>query len=62
MRGDADVSLYFSCPDTDAVYAHLRGKGLDVHEPVITSCGMKQLNIKDPDGFELCFACPAESR
>jgi glyoxylase I family protein len=62
VRGHADVSLYFSCSDPNAVYAHLRGKGLDVNEPVITSYGMKQLGIKDPDGFELCFTCPADSK
>ena len=62
MRGHADVALYFSCPDTDAVYAHLRGKGWDVNAPVITSYGMKQLGIKDPDGFELCFTCPVNSK
>ena len=61
VRGHADVSLYFSCPDPDAVYAQLRDRGCDVNAPAITSYGLKQLSVKDPDGFELCFTCPVES-
>jgi catechol 2,3-dioxygenase-like lactoylglutathione lyase family enzyme len=31
----------------------------DVTEPVIRTYGMKQLNVTDPDGYHLCFQCPA---
>ena len=61
VRGHADLSLYLDCPDPDTVYAHIRSKGWEASAPVITSYGMRQVNIKDPDGFELCFICPAES-
>lgn len=50
-----DVSLYFSAPDVDAVYAHLRAQGIKVKEPTVAPYGMKQLYLHDPDGFSLCF-------
>jgi len=53
--GHNDVTLYFGCPDVDGAFAELRAKGCDLKEPEVTHYGMKQLTIKDPDGFELCF-------
>ncbi|HKS76793.1 MAG TPA: VOC family protein [Terriglobales bacterium] len=50
-----DTALYFGAPDVDAVYAHLRAKGIDVEEPKVAPYGMKQLYLHDPDGFNLCF-------
>jgi catechol 2,3-dioxygenase-like lactoylglutathione lyase family enzyme len=50
-----DTCLYFGCPDVDAAYRHLRAKGLDINEPKVAWYGMKQLYLKDPDGFGLCF-------
>jgi glyoxylase I family protein len=38
-----DVCLYFSCPDVDGAYRHLRAHGIDVKEPEIASWGAKQL-------------------
>jgi glyoxylase I family protein len=61
VRGHADLTLYFSCEDPDVVCAHLRERGCQVKDPVITTYGMKQLTIMDPDGFELCFTCPAQA-
>jgi glyoxylase I family protein len=59
VAGHADTALFFGCPDVDAAYRHLRANGLDIAEPVVRDYGMKQLYIRDPDGFELCFQCPA---
>ena len=50
-----DTALYFAAPDVDGVYAHLRAKGIPVKEPKVAPYGMKQLYLRDPDGFELCF-------
>ena len=50
-----DTGLFISCPDVDAVYEHLRDKGLAVEAPRIAPYGMKQLYVKDPDGFVICF-------
>jgi glyoxylase I family protein len=54
-----DTCLYFSCSDVDAAYRHLRAHAIDAKEPKIAPYGMKQLYIHDPDGYELCFQCPA---
>jgi catechol 2,3-dioxygenase-like lactoylglutathione lyase family enzyme len=54
-----DTGLFFACPDVDAAYRHLRARGLDVQEPTIRDYGMKQLYVKDPDGYCLCFQWPA---
>jgi glyoxylase I family protein len=56
-----DVALYFGAPDVDAVYAHLRAKGIDVKEPTLAPYGMKQLYVHDPDGFNLCFQWRTEA-
>jgi uncharacterized glyoxalase superfamily protein PhnB len=58
VRGHNDVSLYFEFRDLDALYAHLHGCHCDVAPPEDTSYGMRQLNVKDPDGYELCFTAP----
>ena len=50
-----DTCLYFSCPDVDAAYRHLRDKGIDAQPPKVASYGMKQLYVRDPDGYNLCF-------
>jgi glyoxylase I family protein len=50
-----DTVLYLGAPDVDAVYAYLRAKGFDVKEPVVAHYGMRQLYMKDPDGYGLCF-------
>ena len=54
-----DTGLFFACPDVDGAYAHLRGRGLDPAPPKVAPYGMKQLYLKDPDGFEICFQSPA---
>lgn len=55
-----DTALYFGCPDVEAVHRHLLEKGLDCGPPVVTSYGMKQLSVKDPDGYNLCFQWASE--
>jgi glyoxylase I family protein len=62
VRGHADTSLYFLAPDPDEVYAHLREKGWSVTEPATTSYGMRQVSTRDPDGFQLFFLCPTDSK
>ena len=56
-----DTVLYIGCPDTDAAYRHLLAHGLDVKPPSITHYRMKQLYVKDPDGFGLCFQWAADA-
>jgi catechol 2,3-dioxygenase-like lactoylglutathione lyase family enzyme len=52
--------LFFGCPDVDAAYQELSGKGVRVKEPVVTGYGMKQMYVRDPDGYTLCFQWAAE--
>jgi glyoxylase I family protein len=56
LHGDGlGVGLYFGCPDVDAAFEHFRRRGVDVTPPKIASYGMKQLYVRDPDGYTLCF-------
>ena len=50
--------LYIACSDADAVYQHLLSKGFKANPPKVAYYGMKQLELRDPDGFELCLQNP----
>lgn len=53
--GHPDTCIYFGCPDVDGAYDFLRAQGLEVKPPKVAPYGTKQLYIKDPDGYLLCF-------
>jgi glyoxylase I family protein len=55
-----DTGLFFGCPDIDSAYEELREKGVAVKQPRVAPYGMKQMYLKDPDGYELCFQWKAE--
>jgi len=61
MFSHRDTCLYFAAPYVDAVYAHLRAKGVAVNEPTVAPYGMKQLYLSDPDGFGICFQWKANA-
>ena len=50
-----DTTFYFGCRDVDAAYAHLLAKGIDVRPPKVSWYGMRQIHLKDPDGYLICF-------
>ena len=50
-----DTCLYFGCPDVDGAYRHLLAHGIEVEPPEIAPWGAKQLYVRDPDGYQLCF-------
>lgn len=50
-----DTCIYFGCPDPDAIYEYLTSKGVSLDPPQTAYYGMRQLYVKDPDGFNLCF-------
>lgn len=56
-----DTGLFFGCPDVDAAWRELRSKGLDLGAPKVAPYGMKQLFLRDPDGFGICFQWPAKT-
>ena len=55
-----DTCLFIGAPDVDAVYAYLRLRGIEIDPPVVRDYGMKQLSLRDPDGYGICFQWPAE--
>lgn len=61
VSAHGDTALFIGCPDVDAVYRHLRDHGQAVEAPMVTSYGMKQVYVKDPDGFTICFQWAAET-
>ena len=57
-KGHGDTILYFACPDVDGAYAELRSKGVELAPPKHAPYGMKQISLRDPDGYALCFQMP----
>lgn len=57
-----DTMLFIGSPDVDAVYAHLRTNGVAVDPPKVAPYGMKQLMLRDPDGYGVCFQWKADPR
>jgi catechol 2,3-dioxygenase-like lactoylglutathione lyase family enzyme len=53
--GHADTGLYMATPDVDAMYSYLVQRGITADRPVVRPYGMKQLYLKDPDGYGVCF-------
>jgi catechol 2,3-dioxygenase-like lactoylglutathione lyase family enzyme len=58
VEAHVDTILYLGAPDVDGVYRHLQEKGVAADPPVDAWYGMRQLTVKDPDGFLLCFQWP----
>ncbi len=57
-----DTALFIGCPDVDAAYEELRGRDVAVRKPIVTGYGMKQMYVRDPDGYGLCFQWPANGQ
>lgn len=55
-----DAAIFFGCRDLDAAYAHLRARGIAAKEPTIAPYGMKQIWLKDPDGYVICLQWRAD--
>jgi glyoxylase I family protein len=53
VAAHGDTGLFFGCPDVDGAYEELREKGVAVKPPKVAPYGMKQMSLKDPDGYEL---------
>jgi catechol 2,3-dioxygenase-like lactoylglutathione lyase family enzyme len=53
-----DIGLFFSCPDPDAAYRHFTERGVEASPPKTQGYGMRQVYVKDPDGYMLCFHWP----
>jgi glyoxylase I family protein len=53
-----DTALFFGCRDLDAAYENLCAHGLELAPPTVAPYGMKQLWLKDPDGYVICLQWP----
>jgi len=42
----------------EAAYEELRSKGVSAGTPAVAWYGMKQMNVRDPDGYLLCYQWP----
>lgn len=51
----SDTCLYFACADVDGAYDFLQSKDVAVDQPTVTAYGMKQLHLRDPDNYCICF-------
>ena len=60
VAGHNDTCLYFGAPDVDAVYTSLQEKGIESEKPKVAPYGMKQLYLRDPDGYRICFQWEAK--
>jgi catechol 2,3-dioxygenase-like lactoylglutathione lyase family enzyme len=50
-----DTALFFGCRDLDAAYRHLRAHGVAAEEPRTAPYGMRQVWLRDPDGYVVCL-------
>ena len=53
IASHSDITLYFDCDDADAAYAYLKERGVSARRPKVAPYGMKQVYLKDPDGYEI---------
>lgn len=61
IAAHGDTCLFLACPDVDGAYAELRARGLASEPPRVAPYGMKQLALRDPDGYGICLQWPAGS-
>ena len=58
MAAHRDTTIFVGCPDVDAAFAHLQALGVAAEAPHVTHYGMKQLGVRDPDGYSICLQWP----
>ncbi len=54
-KNHGDTGLFIGTPNVDAMYEFLTHRGIASEPPVVRPYGMKQLYVKDPDGYSICF-------
>ncbi len=55
VLGHGDTGSFIDASDINAMYEYLSRHGVVADAPVVTSYGMTQLQLKDPDGYGICF-------
>lgn len=51
----SDTGLFINCENVDKVYEYLVGKDTTIDPPFTRDYGMRQLYLKDADGYVICF-------
>jgi len=62
QRWHGDTCLYIGVDDVDAVHRDLRSRLPGLEPPAETPYGMRQLHLRDPDGYGLCFQAPVREK
>jgi uncharacterized glyoxalase superfamily protein PhnB len=53
--GDA-LDCYIRVDDVEALYIEFKERGAEITlQPTLQSYGMKEIYVRDPDGYVLCF-------
>ena len=60
-KAHADTTLYCEALDLPAVEAHLQAKSISFEGPTTTWYGARQITLRDPDGYILCFQVAASA-
>jgi catechol 2,3-dioxygenase-like lactoylglutathione lyase family enzyme len=55
IAAHGDTQIYIGCQDLEAAKQYFDAAGLVVKGPIVRPFGMKQMFLKDPDGYELCL-------
>ena len=53
-----DTEIYFGCGAVDELHDYLVDRGIEIDELRTAPYGMRQLYVRDPDGYVLCFQHP----
>jgi uncharacterized glyoxalase superfamily protein PhnB len=61
VAAHGDTALFFGCRDLDAAYRHLRSNGVEAEAPRDAPYGMRQVWLRDPDGFVICLQWRADA-
>lgn len=50
-----DTCIFLGCKDLDTAYQTIAQQGWPVEPPTTAPYGMRQLTVRDPDGYGLCL-------
>lgn len=60
VEAHLDTGLFIGCRNLDAAYDHLRAHGVVCNPPRTAHYGMRQLLLRDPDGYGITLQWPVE--
>ena len=59
LDGFAPLFQVFDMPTAGGFHRDVRAHGVDAEAPRVAPYGMRQVWLKDPDGYVLCLQWPA---